>query len=126
MASSSRRRHDRRRVLWAVQLEHGNRVSDGEALDISTRGAKVRVSERFEINSKVVLIIAELGRFAGEIRWQRDGYIGIAFSEMASAIENRLSRRATPAADAGSSTPSRLGRAVIHFRSAQKGASRTE
>ena len=126
MASSSRRRHDRRRVLWTVRLEHDNRVSDGQALDLSGWGAKVRTSERFENNSKVVLIMAELGRFAGEIRWQRDGCIGIAFSEVAIAIENRLSRRATPAADAGSSTPSRLGRAVIHFRSAQKGASRTE
>jgi hypothetical protein len=107
-------------------LEHGNRVSDGEVLDISARGAKLRISERFEINSNVVLIIADLGRFAGEIRWQRNGYIGIAFSEMAIAIENRLSRRATPAAGAGAGTPFRLGVPSSTFKGRRRGASTTE
>ena len=92
------------RVLWAVKVEQGNRISVGQALDVSGWGAKVRTSERFEINSKVVLTIADLGRFSGEIRWQRDGYVGIAFAEMASAVEDRLRHRATPAADANPST----------------------
>ena len=99
MHSPVPRMHERRRVLWTANLEQGNRISVGQALDISEWGAKVRTSDQFKVGSKVVLIIADLGRFSGEIRWQRNGYVGIAFSEIASAIEDRLRSRAAPAAE---------------------------
>jgi hypothetical protein len=120
MHSRVRRRQERRRVLWSVKLEQGSRVSEGEALDISGSGAKVRISEGYEIDSKVVLIIPNLGRFPGEIRWQGDGYVGIAFSEMAIAIEDRLRSRAPPATEAKSSMPD-LDVPVIRFENARKG-----
>jgi PilZ domain len=92
------RAHERRRVLWTVQLQQGHRVSQGEAIDVSAWGAKVRVSERFQMNSEVVLTIAGLGSFQGEIRWQDDRYVGIGFADTASAIEDRLRGRASPSA----------------------------
>jgi hypothetical protein len=98
------RAHERRRVLWSIQLQQGKRVFQGEAIDVSARGAKVRVTERFQINSEVVLTLAGLGSFRGQIRWQDERYAGIEFAEKANAIEDRLRGRASPAAAARSST----------------------
>lgn len=67
-----------------------------------------------------VAAVPNLGRFPGEIRWQGDGYVGIAFSEMAIAIEDRLRSRAPPAAEARSSMPD-LDVPVIRFENARKG-----
>jgi len=102
------RLHERRRVLWAIRLQQGDRVVQGEAVDVSAWGAKVRIAERFQINSTVVLTIGRLGSFRGEIRWQDDRYAGIAFTEEAKVIEDRLRGHAGPAANAGSRPASDL------------------
>ena len=62
---------------------------------ISAGGARIRIRERFEINSTVVLMIERLGAFPGEIRWQRGNYAGIRFLKDAQVVEKRL-RAALP------------------------------
>ena len=54
-----------------------------------------QISERFEINSTVVLVIDRVGAFPGEIRWQEGEYAGIRFMEDAQTVEKRL-RAALP------------------------------
>jgi hypothetical protein len=110
------RLHERRRVLWAIRLQQGDRVAQGEAVDVSAWGAKVRIAERFELNSTVVLTIGRLGSFRGEIRWQDDRYAGIAFAEKANAVEDRLRGHAPAAAGAGSGTGSVLELAEVPTR----------
>jgi PilZ domain len=61
------------------------------SLHISAGGARIRISERFEINSTVVLVVDRLGAFPGEVRWQEGDYAGVSFLEDAQTVERRLS-----------------------------------
>jgi hypothetical protein len=86
----------RKRVLWSATLHDNDRSLDCAACDISAGGAKIRISERLTVNSKVLLTIHRIGSFLGEIRWQREDHAAIRFLEEASTIEELL-RRAAPA-----------------------------
>ena len=85
----------RKRVLWSATLYENDRSLDCAACDISAGGAKIRISERLTVNSKVLLTIDRIGSFLGEIRWQRDDYAAIRVLEEAGTIEDLL-RRAAP------------------------------
>jgi PilZ domain len=60
----------RKPVLWSATLHRDGRVLECPTLHISAGGARIRTSDRFEINSTVVLVIDRVGAFPGEIRWQ--------------------------------------------------------
>jgi hypothetical protein len=72
-------------------LHRDGRVLECTALHISAGGARIRIHQRFEIDSTVVLVIDRLGVFPGEIRWQRGNHAGIRFLEDAQIVEERLS-----------------------------------
>jgi hypothetical protein len=57
-------------VLWSARLHRDGRVLECAALHISAGGARIRIRQRFEIDSTVVLVIDRVGAFPGEIRWQ--------------------------------------------------------
>jgi PilZ domain len=67
------------------------RVLECLTLHITAGGARIRISERFEINSTVVLVVDRLGAFPGEVRWQEGDYAGVSFLEDAQTVERRLS-----------------------------------
>ena len=79
----------RKSVLWSARLHRDGRVLECPTLHISAGGARIRISERFEINSTVVLVIDRVGAFPGEIRWQEGDYAGIRFMEDAQTVEKR-------------------------------------
>jgi PilZ domain len=85
------RAHRRKPVLWSARLHRDGRVLECAALHISAGGARIRIRERFRIDSTVVLVIDRLGAFPGEIRWQRGNCAGIRFLEDAQVVEKRLS-----------------------------------
>ena len=85
----------RKSVLWSARLHRDGRVLECPTLHISAGGARIRISERFEINSTVVLVIDRVGAFPGEIRWQEGDYAGVSFMEDAQTVEKRL-RAALP------------------------------
>jgi hypothetical protein len=85
----------RKSVLWSARLYRDGRVLECPTLHISAGGGRIRISERFEINSTVVLVIDRVGAFPGEIRWQEGDYAGIRFMEDAQTVEKRL-RAALP------------------------------
>jgi hypothetical protein len=85
----------RKPVLWSARLHRDGRVLECAALHISAGGARIRIRQRFEIDSTVVLVIDRVGAFPGEIRWQRGNYAGIRFLEDAQIVEKRL-RAALP------------------------------
>ena len=81
----------RKPVLWSARLHRDGRVLECLTLRISAGGARIRISERFEINATVILVIERLGAFPGEIRWQEGDYAGVSFLEDAQTVETRLS-----------------------------------
>src|SRR5262245_46786250 len=85
----------RKPVLWSAKLHRDGRVLECLTLHISAGGARIRISERFEVHSTVVLVIDRLGAFPGEIRWQEGDYAGVSFLEDAQTVEERL-RAALP------------------------------
>jgi hypothetical protein len=85
----------RKSVLWSARLHRDGRVLECPTLHISAGGARIRISERFGVNSTVVLVIDRVGAFPGEIRWQEGDYAGIRFMEDAQTVEKRL-RAALP------------------------------
>ena len=85
----------RKPVLWSARLHRDGRVLECQALHISAGGARIRIGERFAINSTVVLVIDRVGAFPGEIRWQEEDYAGVSFMEDAQTVEKRL-RAALP------------------------------
>jgi hypothetical protein len=90
----------RKPVLWSARLHRDGRVLECPTLHISAGGARIRISQRFEINSTVVLVIDRVGAFPGEIRWQRGNYVGIRFMEDAQIVEERLRTAISDPADA--------------------------
>ena len=87
-------------MLWSARLHRDGRVLECPTLHISAGGARIRISQRFEINSTVVLVIDRVGAFPGEIRWQRGNYVGIRFMEDAQIVEERLRTAISDPADA--------------------------
>jgi PilZ domain len=85
----------RKPVLWSARLHRDGRVLECQTLHISAGGARIRISERFAINSTVVLVIDRVGVFPGEIRRQEDDYAGVSFMDDAQTVEKRL-RAALP------------------------------
>jgi PilZ domain len=75
------RTYKRKPVLWSARLHRDGRVLECAVLHISAGGARIRVRERFRIDSTVVLVIDRLGAFPGEIRWQKGNCAGIRFLE---------------------------------------------
>jgi PilZ domain len=80
----------RKPVLWSAKLHRDGRVLECQTLHISAGGARIRISERFEINSTVVLVVDRVGAFPGELRWQEGDYAGISFMEDAQTVAKRL------------------------------------
>jgi hypothetical protein len=80
----------RKPVLWSARLHRDGRVLECQTLHISADGARIRIGERFAINSTVVLVIDRVGAFPGEIRWQEEDHAGVSFMEDARTVEKRL------------------------------------
>lgn len=84
------RAHQRKQVLWNTELHQEGRIWPCKAVDISPRGAKIRIDERLAVGSWVVLVIEDLGSFPGEVRWQDKSFTGIRFLQDAAAVGQRL------------------------------------
>ena len=84
------REHERKRVLWNVELRQGDRIWDCQAVDISAGGAKIRIAAPLPINSRVVLAVERLGDLEGEILWQNHAFAGLRFLESPEVVEERL------------------------------------
>src|SRR5262245_16167729 len=55
----------RKPVLWSGRLHRDGRVMECQTIHISAGGARIRISERFAINSTVLLVVDRVGAFPG-------------------------------------------------------------
>lgn len=84
------RAHQRKQVSWDAELHQEDRIWPCKAVDVSPGGAKIRIDERLTVGSWLVLVIEDLGRFPGEVRWQDKSFTGIRFLQDAAAVGQRL------------------------------------
>ncbi len=90
-AEDERRETERVEVRLPGSVAIGNQVVDCELTNLSLTGAKLIITEDFQIGSPAFLQIHDLGEFPGEIIWRYNDKVGFAFSwehaEIAKVIE---------------------------------------
>ena len=81
-----RREHRRKPVLWAARLETESGTVDCAAFDLSLGGAKLRLEGAVPLHHPVQLVLERHGVIAAEAVWQRDGTLGLRFTEPAEFV----------------------------------------
>lgn len=66
--------------LQTAILTHRGREHEVHVSNISSSGAMVAYSEAPEIGEQVTLRLLDHGAVAGQVRWVRDGQVGINFA----------------------------------------------
>jgi pilus assembly protein CpaF len=80
-AGKERRRVPRTRVVWTATLETPRGRMDCRVSNVSAGGARVRVPAAIGVGQPVTLVTPSHGEFHGTVAWERDGTIGISFTE---------------------------------------------
>ena len=99
------RRYPRRRVAWPVVVEAGKHLFHGETMDVGPRGAKLRLTERLAVGTRVRLhLTPDRGRpvTVEAIVWRIDDD-GLAFFFLSTkSRSDKLEKRST---EEGSAAP---------------------
>ncbi len=89
-----RQRHPRHSTMCPGELISGDRTVECTVLNISVGGAKLRLAESIETNSRVRLRINRVGEFTGRVAWRNGDTMGIEFqddlTELARIVEDVL------------------------------------
>lgn len=85
------RRYRRKPVIWAAKLAASSGVVDCIILDLSSGGAKLKVSSIMPLNEAAVLVFGKFGTFPCRIVRSSAGEVGIEFTDPPKAIADRLS-----------------------------------
>lgn len=79
--ADNRRQTSRAETNLAVTIRVGERRYQGEIVDLSKRGAKVRTDAALQEGDAVNLSIQLLGRYEGTVAWRDEGLLGIKFAD---------------------------------------------
>ena len=77
----NRREHERREILTKAKILDGQDWHDCLIINISVRGAKIRIESQFLQGGEVRLQIGNFGDFGGVIAWHNAREIGITFTD---------------------------------------------
>lgn len=88
--SAAMRRYRRKPVIWAASLEASNGVFDCIVLDLSSGGARLKISEIVPLNEPAILAFGRFGTFPCTIVRSDLGEAGIQFSDPPERINTRL------------------------------------
>jgi len=77
--AKEQRRHIRKHVLWAAQLETKDGPFSCIILNVSRSGAKLRLTAPSLQQQPVTLVMESYGTLAAEIVWQNGDKMGIRF-----------------------------------------------
>jgi hypothetical protein len=84
------RRHRRKPVIWAASLEASNGVFDCIIFDLSSGGARMKVSGTIPLNEPAVLSLGRFGTFPCTIVRSSVGEAGVQFNEPPHVVIGRL------------------------------------
>lgn len=78
MTQDDKRRDDRLPVLWhGVLIDEQDKEYSCEIRDVSLAGTLVTCDTEFPMDTELMLVIEELGEFAGVVKWQGSQQLGL-------------------------------------------------
>ncbi|NVJ70139.1 MAG: PilZ domain-containing protein [Alphaproteobacteria bacterium] len=78
MTDTDKRRDDRLPVLWhGTLIDENDNSYPCEIRDVSYAGTLVTCDTEFPMGTELILTIAELGEFAGVVKWQGSQQLGL-------------------------------------------------
>lgn len=83
-----RRRHKRASILLTGRLFSGDRAVHGLLYDLSSGGARIKLSEPLNANSAITLRLAGAVDFHVEAVWEKDKVLGLKFRETPELISS--------------------------------------
>jgi len=90
----SRRRANRKRVLWSGQLLSDARLLSCAILDISLLGARVQLDQQSTVLAPIAKIaMSTFGNFQSAVVWQRDRIAGLRFLEPPGRVADTIGRQ---------------------------------
>lgn len=88
--SAAMRRFRRKPVIWAATLEAGSGIFDCVILDLSSGGARLKISQTVPLNQPAVLTFGSFGTFPCTIVRSSPEETGVQFTETPETIVKRL------------------------------------
>jgi hypothetical protein len=76
---ADRRKHDRYTVLWSATIISGDQQYNCVIVNISARGAMIRLSKTISCYPTITLACPRFGSLGAEVAWRRDKELGIRF-----------------------------------------------
>jgi hypothetical protein len=91
-AVGEKRRHLRRKVLWAARVSATIGERPCTILNISRGGVQIKLDATLDPMSNVQVVIPSIGRLNGFVAWSNHDRAGIQFSEVPEALAATLER----------------------------------
>jgi hypothetical protein len=93
---AERRRHERKRGLWAATVDVRGQRFEGTIVDLSPGGARIRFDAAVAKGDELNIVLKQLDALGAKVVWQRAGEAGIQFmmapEEMAARVKDQLAR----------------------------------
>ncbi len=78
MTGDERRNDDRLPVIWKGELvDNDDNSYPCEVRDISWAGTLITCEHDFAMGTELLLLITEIGEFAGKVKWAGSGQLGL-------------------------------------------------
>lgn len=87
-----KRKYRREHVFNAAVILCGSRYEECRLHDLSAAGAHLRVSERPDIGSRIILFVDDFGRYEGKVRRHTPQGIGVSFITTSRTLDRTLRR----------------------------------
>lgn len=89
-----RRRHERKRLLWAATVEVRGQRFEGMIVDLSPGGARIKFDAAVAEGDELTLMLKQLDELGAKVVWRRQGEAGIQFllapEEVAARVQSKL------------------------------------
>lgn len=89
-----RRRHERKKLLWAATVEVRGQRFEGMIVDLSAGGARIKFDAAVAAGDELTLVLKQLDELGAKVVWQREGEAGLQFllapEEVAARIQQKL------------------------------------
>jgi hypothetical protein len=104
-----RRRHERKKLLWAATVEVRGQRFEGMIVDLSAGGARIKFDAAVAAGDELTLVLKQLDELGAKVVWQREGEAGLQFllapEEVAARIQQKLPMEAIAAEARSGSAP---------------------
>lgn len=84
------REYERSEVLFEARIKNGGLWHDCLIINVSVKGAKLKIDSKFHQGENVRLEIGNFGEFGGVVAWQNSQEVGVRFihnpSELADVV----------------------------------------